>query len=150
MYKRQILESISGLEPSSGITEPRYLKLVTASSFCPVASTQRSKCTSTKSKTEGRRGGGSVRNKINTSWKKMAIITMHVVSMHNFNLLQHQITVGRQYSADCLPCICSLSNCLSAHLPVCLSVPWSPFRLSICLSVPPLFLWLSTCLPSAG
>ena len=24
-----ILESISGLEPSSGITEPRYLKLVT-------------------------------------------------------------------------------------------------------------------------
>ena len=30
-----ILESISGLEPSSVITEPRYLKLVTASSFCP-------------------------------------------------------------------------------------------------------------------
>ena len=29
-----ILESISGLEPSS-ITEPRYLKLVTVSSFCP-------------------------------------------------------------------------------------------------------------------
>ena len=30
-----ILESISGLEPSSIITEPRYLKLVTASSFYP-------------------------------------------------------------------------------------------------------------------
>ena len=29
-----ILESISGLEPSSVITEPRYLKLVTDSSFC--------------------------------------------------------------------------------------------------------------------
>ena len=31
-----ILESISGLEPSSVITEPRYLKLVTVSSFCPL------------------------------------------------------------------------------------------------------------------
>ena len=30
-----ILESISGLESSSVITEPRYLKLVTVSSFCP-------------------------------------------------------------------------------------------------------------------
>ena len=30
-----ILESISGLEPSSVMTEPRYLKLVTVSSFCP-------------------------------------------------------------------------------------------------------------------
>ena len=30
-----ILESIFGLEPSSVITEPRYLKLVTVSSFCP-------------------------------------------------------------------------------------------------------------------
>ena len=30
-----ILESISGLEPSSLITESRYLKLVTVSSFCP-------------------------------------------------------------------------------------------------------------------
>ena len=30
-----ILDSISGLEPSSVITEPRYLKLVTVSSFCP-------------------------------------------------------------------------------------------------------------------
>ena len=30
-----IMESISGLEPSSVITEPRYLKLVTVSSFCP-------------------------------------------------------------------------------------------------------------------
>ena len=30
-----ILESISGLEPSSVITEPRYLKHVTVSSFCP-------------------------------------------------------------------------------------------------------------------
>ena len=30
-----ILESISGLEPSTVITEPRYLKLVTVSSFCP-------------------------------------------------------------------------------------------------------------------
>ena len=30
-----ILGSISGLEPSSVITEPRYLKLVTVSSFCP-------------------------------------------------------------------------------------------------------------------
>ena len=30
-----ILESISGLEPSSVITEPKYLKLVTVSSFCP-------------------------------------------------------------------------------------------------------------------
>ena len=30
-----ILESISGLEPSSVITEPRYLKLVTVSNFCP-------------------------------------------------------------------------------------------------------------------
>ena len=29
-----VLESISGLEPSSVITEPRYLKLVTVSSFC--------------------------------------------------------------------------------------------------------------------
>ena len=28
-----ILESISGLEPSSVITQPRYLKLVTASNF---------------------------------------------------------------------------------------------------------------------
>ena len=32
-----VLESISGLEPSSAITEPRYLKLVTVSSFCPFA-----------------------------------------------------------------------------------------------------------------
>ena len=30
-----ILENISGLEPSSDTTEPRYLKLVTVSSFCP-------------------------------------------------------------------------------------------------------------------
>ena len=30
-----ILESIPGLEPSTAITEPRYLKLVTVSSFCP-------------------------------------------------------------------------------------------------------------------
>ena len=30
-----ILQSISGLEPSSIITEPKYLKLVTVSSFCP-------------------------------------------------------------------------------------------------------------------
>ena len=30
-----ILESISGLEPSSVITERRYLKPVTFSSFCP-------------------------------------------------------------------------------------------------------------------
>ena len=30
-----ILENISGLEPSSVTTEPRYLKLVTVSSFCP-------------------------------------------------------------------------------------------------------------------
>ena len=30
-----ILENISGLEPSSVITEPRYLKLVTVSSFHP-------------------------------------------------------------------------------------------------------------------
>ena len=30
-----ILESISGLEPSSVITEPMYLKLVTVSSVCP-------------------------------------------------------------------------------------------------------------------
>ena len=30
-----ILGSISGLEPSSVITEPRYLKLVTVSSVCP-------------------------------------------------------------------------------------------------------------------
>ena len=30
-----ILESISGLEPSSVITEPRYLKLVAVSSLCP-------------------------------------------------------------------------------------------------------------------
>ena len=30
-----ILESISGLEPSSVKTEPKYLKLVTVSSFCP-------------------------------------------------------------------------------------------------------------------
>ena len=30
-----ILESISGLEPSSVISEPRYLKLVTVSSLCP-------------------------------------------------------------------------------------------------------------------
>ena len=33
-----ILESISGLEPSSVITELRYLKLVTVSSFCPSVS----------------------------------------------------------------------------------------------------------------
>ena len=31
-----ILENISGLEPSSVITEPSYLKLVTVSSFCPL------------------------------------------------------------------------------------------------------------------
>ena len=31
-----ILESISGLEPSSVITEPRYLKLVTVLGFCPL------------------------------------------------------------------------------------------------------------------
>ena len=30
-----ILESISGLKPSSVITEPRYSKLVTVSIFCP-------------------------------------------------------------------------------------------------------------------
>ena len=30
-----ILESISGLEPSLVITEPRYLKCLTVSSFCP-------------------------------------------------------------------------------------------------------------------
>ena len=30
-----VLESISGLEPSSYTTEPRYLKPVTVSSFCP-------------------------------------------------------------------------------------------------------------------
>ena len=30
-----ILQSNSGLEPSSVKTEPRYLKLVTVSSFCP-------------------------------------------------------------------------------------------------------------------
>ena len=30
-----ILESISGLELSPVITEPRHLKLVTVSSFCP-------------------------------------------------------------------------------------------------------------------
>ena len=30
-----VLESISGLKPSSVTTEPRYLKLVTVSSFCP-------------------------------------------------------------------------------------------------------------------
>ena len=30
-----ILESILGLEPSSVITEPRYLKLATVSSVCP-------------------------------------------------------------------------------------------------------------------
>ena len=31
-----ILESISDLEPKSVMTEPRYLKLVTVSSFCPI------------------------------------------------------------------------------------------------------------------
>ena len=31
-----ILERISGFEPSSVITELRYLKLVTVSNFCPV------------------------------------------------------------------------------------------------------------------
>ena len=30
-----ILDSIAGLEPSTVITKPRYLKLVTVSSFCP-------------------------------------------------------------------------------------------------------------------
>ena len=30
-----VLESISGLEPPSVTTDPRYLKLVTFSSFCP-------------------------------------------------------------------------------------------------------------------
>ena len=34
-----ILESISGLEPSSVTTEPRYLKLVTVPCFCPFALT---------------------------------------------------------------------------------------------------------------
>ena len=29
-------ESISGLEPSSVISEPRHLKLVTVSNFCPL------------------------------------------------------------------------------------------------------------------
>ena len=33
-----ILESISGLEPSSVIIEPRYLKLVDVSGFCPFTS----------------------------------------------------------------------------------------------------------------
>ena len=33
-----ILGSISGLEPSSVITEPEYLKFVTVSSFCPFTS----------------------------------------------------------------------------------------------------------------
>ena len=33
-----ILESILGLEPSLVITKPRYLKLVTVSSFCPFTS----------------------------------------------------------------------------------------------------------------
>ena len=32
-----ILESISGLTPSLVVTEPRYLKLVTVSNFCPFA-----------------------------------------------------------------------------------------------------------------
>ena len=31
-----VLESISGLEPSLVITEPRYMKLVTVSGFCPL------------------------------------------------------------------------------------------------------------------
>ena len=31
-----ILESILGLEPSLVITQPRYLKIVTVSSFCPL------------------------------------------------------------------------------------------------------------------
>ena len=31
-----IPESISGLEPSSVITEPKYLKFVTVSSLCPL------------------------------------------------------------------------------------------------------------------
>ena len=31
----KLLESISGLEPSLVITEPRHLKLVTVSSLCP-------------------------------------------------------------------------------------------------------------------
>ena len=35
---RAVLESISGLEPSSVKTEPRYLKIVTVSSFCPFTS----------------------------------------------------------------------------------------------------------------
>ena len=30
-----VLESISGMEPSSDTTEPSYLKLVTVSSLCP-------------------------------------------------------------------------------------------------------------------
>ena len=30
-----VLECTSGLEPSSVVTEPTYLKLVTVSSFCP-------------------------------------------------------------------------------------------------------------------
>ena len=30
-----MLQSISGLEPSSDTTEPRYMELVTVSSFCP-------------------------------------------------------------------------------------------------------------------
>ena len=32
---RAILQNISGLEPSSVVTQPRYLKLVTVLSFCP-------------------------------------------------------------------------------------------------------------------
>ena len=30
-----ILESVSGFEPSPGTTEPRYLELLTVTSFCP-------------------------------------------------------------------------------------------------------------------
>ena len=30
-----ILESITGFDPSSAVSDPRYLKLVTVSSFCP-------------------------------------------------------------------------------------------------------------------
>ena len=48
-----ILESISGLEPSSVITEPRNLKLVTVSSFCPFTLPKREK---KKVTTEQRKG----------------------------------------------------------------------------------------------
>ena len=50
-----ILESISGLEPSSIITEPRYLKLVTVSQVTALSKKERKEERKKKRKKERRR-----------------------------------------------------------------------------------------------